>query len=1180
MRRWELVGDGSDRFWEVATDGAEVTVRFGWSGAAGQTKTTSFGSEAAASAQVMRLIAEKEKKGYRAVIWQAAPAPTQSSDPVSPAAEAAGSPGQPAQPVDQSLENPVFTVPARWWPHVHERRGGRVRWDAVPEPDAVEKVRATVAGAKSDLEVVFDHPESDGQLVDVVRAHLAGDVTPTGAAAVAALVADDARLKPELRLLPDAWVLEHGLAFAARAAIELYRIEVHRERINRGRAEVLRKVQGRPHNSGINKAIARRVRSLLAATSEAAYEAAVSALAPHRVDLLARCVAAYLVPTRQDWVDELCDEMERTDTLSDTSMVLCSFTSIAQLIRLSSNRKILWELERQEFLHTLADGIGPDLAPMIAPRLDKNLYGDERELILDTLAAFPTAEAFDLLLVRLDKKQVLPTVLDMARRYPLLALRRFASAREPAVRSLLADQLRRYPELADRIEETEETRAIVGQLRTAAASVQEAPVEALPAVLVTPPWTVRRKAVTPVVVKDLVVPAYRAVAWAPGEEAEWAAAAFSYHHRETDWRAAIEDFRAGRLDHHRQVVMFETGPVEELRPLVSEWRPTGPFHHVRLSKVLLARFGVDAFPTVLHLIAGEKPDKLVLPMVCVEVAELLADRLVRYKSSRELVMTWLRRHAVHAGRFLVPVALGPAGARRRAAEAMVRLIPQQAREAAREHGPEAEKAIDAFLGVDPLSLLPARIPVPGEWAAPQMFPRVLLRGTDQALPLEATGLLLTILALSTPDDVYAGVEIVREACEPTSLARFSWEVFLLWQANGMPSKDRWVMTALGLLGDDDVVARLTPLIRTWPGEGQHARAVSGLDVLTAIGTDAALIALNTIARRAKFGGLRQRAENKIREVAAELGLTGEQLSDRLVPDFGLDAAGRLVIDYGPRSFTIGFDEQLTPYVLDGKGARRKALPKPGAKDDPELAPAEHKRFGQLKKEVRAIASDQIRRLEDAMVVMRQWSAAEFHRLLVGHPLLQHLVRRLVWIAEDGPSFRVAEDGTLADVHDDVFELPADAQVLVAHPLSLADDVATWSGVFADYELLQPFPQLGRPVYRLDESEQAGSRLERFTNAEVELGGLLSLTRRGWQRGAPMDAGIEHEITRPLPGGGDIVVTISPGITVGMPDMWGDQQLGDIRIVGGRSFEELHPVTASEVLRELTGLKPRHRTVAV
>src|SRR6185503_9703760 len=115
-----------------------------------------------------------------------------------------------------------------------------------------------------------------------------------------------------------------------------------------------------------------------------------------------------------------------------------------------------------------------------------------------------------------------------------------------------------------------------------------------------------------------------------------------------------------------------------------------------------------------------------------------------------------------------------------------------------------------------------------------------------------------------------------------------------------------------------------------------------------------------------------------------------------VPDFGLAADGSLRLDYGPRQFLVGFDEQLRPFVADADGKRLKALPKPGARDAAELAPAAYKQFAALKKDVRTVATDVIRRLERAMVTGRRWSGAEFRQLFVGHPLLWHIVRRLVW----------------------------------------------------------------------------------------------------------------------------------------------------------------------------------------
>ncbi|HEU5031210.1 MAG TPA: DUF4132 domain-containing protein, partial [Spirillospora sp.] len=247
-----------------------------------------------------------------------------------------------------------------------------------------------------------------------------------------------------------------------------------------------------------------------------------------------------------------------------------------------------------------------------------------------------------------------------------------------------------------------------------------------------------------------------------------------------------------------------------------------------------------------------------------------------------------------------------------------------------------------------------------------------------------------------------------------------------------------------------------------------------------------------------------------------------------------------------------------------------------------LAPAAYARFSELKKEARATAADQIRRLEAAMSAGRSWSPEEFGSLLAGHPLMRHIVRRLVWSA-GGTAFRVAEDGTLADVHNDAFAPAPDGRVTLPHPVVLGEKaVATWAEVFADYEILQPFPQLGRPVHELTEEERKSGHLARFEGATVPTGRMLGLAKRGWERGTPQDAGVECWISRPAGPDRHVVIDLDPGIAVGDPDMLGDQTLRQVCLCRRRDelwmhhgnplpFGELDPVTASEVIADLTAL---------
>ena len=98
---------------------------------------------------------------------------------------------------------------------------------------------------------------------------------------------------------------------------------------------------------------------------------------------------------------------------------------------------------------------------------------------------------------------------------------------------------------------------------------------------------------------------------------------------------------------------------------------------------------------------------------------------------------------------------------------------------------------------------------------------------------------------------YSGLEQLRTFCQPQTLAAFAWDLFTAWQQAGAPAKDNWAFLALSLFGDESTARELTTQILAWPQEGKSARAVSGLNILTLMNNDMALIQLHHISQRAK-----------------------------------------------------------------------------------------------------------------------------------------------------------------------------------------------------------------------------------------------------------------------------------------------------------------------------------------
>ncbi|MFD7734490.1 DUF4132 domain-containing protein [Kitasatospora phosalacinea] len=1196
MQRWELVGGGSAKFWEAGAEGSAVRVRYGRIGTEGRSQVKESADPAAAAAHLAKLVAEKERKGYLAV-------------------DGGGTDEAVVAVVAGLPDEDGFVLPEAWRGRVVPRRRGGVpvplpaSWPVVDAAEAAEAEARRVAERHGAIEQVLTAGGSDPGPVAAARAHLDGEWNPAGLVAVAAMVRERDELDWMAREFAG-WTARFGLGLAVRAAVASFEVDSTWVLPNRWRIRLTVLDPDGPdrHSLLFEFLLLTLARRALAAAPEPEHASVVAELAQLRDTPVRRAATAFLVPERAEWVDECLAELPghgpgTTSVLR--TLLLSAVGSAEQARRLAlaledDGVRVHWT---PEVVATLADGVGTAAAPLVAGALEQYAYAydDTIREYARYVAEFPTDEAMGELVDRITVKPVRLVLLDLVERFPVRAVRvlsaaaRRGGATGAAARRLLDRHVAvlrpRLPEVLARLDG--EDAAFVRGLEGAREPLPEAAPERLPALLVDPPWARRRAARKPKVLTGLAADEGAELHWEEGESAAFAAAAERYwtYPADTDWAAEAQ--RIGALNSSWMYCRLLTqAPAEAMAPYLDSWDAKALADGEAQLLPVLAKYGTAA----LRLVHGAVPTRpaqtaqVLLPVRSAVAAGVMADALLRLKSVHSVARSWFERHGVAGALLLVPAAVGKAGRGRAAAEHALRLVAvRQGAEVltaavAERYGEQAAAVVADVLGSDPLeTALPAKLPELPSWLRPEALPQVQLADGSGALPLEAVRHLLMLLQLGKLRDPYPGLAVVAPALRADTAAAFCWALFEEWEQGGMPGPGSWTLHALGEFGDDDTARRLAPLLREWPGQNAHQRAVEGLDVLAAIGTDAALAQLHGIAQRVKFKALKARAQEKVAEIAEALGLTGEQLGDRLVPDLGLSPDGTTVIDYGSRTFTVGFDEQLRPYVLDSDCKQRKDLPAPGAHDDQELAPAERKRFTALKKDARTLAADQSARLEAAMVTERTWSTGEFTDLLVAHPLLGHLVRRLVWTADDA-AFRVAEDRTFTDVHDEPFALPADATVRLVHPLHLAAaDLAAWAELFADYEIVQPFRQLGRPVAALTVEEAAGHRLHRFEKHTVPVGRLLGLTKRGWRRGEPQDGGVEGWIHKPLPNGRHLVIEIQPGIAVGYVNEFGDQTFEAVWLgaspdgywPNGREHRDrlgdLDPVTASELLTDLEEL---------
>ena len=634
-------------------------------------------------------------------------------------------------------------------------------------------------------------------------------------------------------------------------------------------------------------------------------------------------------------------------------------------------------------------------------------------------------------------------------------------------------------------------------------------------------------------------------------------------------------------DPYPLVAVAKLCSVRRLAEIIEQWDASelsidvvGP-----VTQVLLERFEPSLSPALIEL-AEKRPARSLEPLRAFSSTRLAPTitKLHALTSLRKHTEPWMRLNAEAAALGTLPLLVDPDPKTRASAQAALDVLldhaPELVEEAAKQYGREMVQAVEQVRSRDPLDDLPKRIPkLPADLGVATL-PALRLRHSEAVLPTTATEHLITMLMISPVDAPYAGLAAATEAVDPTDLEKFGWELFMRWSDAGFPSKSKWMFTALAHCGNDDTVARLEPLIRTWPSGRASKRATDGLGILGAIGTDHALTRLYDMSRTLSFKGLKNQAISMIDKIATAKGLTSEELADRTVPDLGLDAAGHISFDYGSQQWAAVLDDQLVPIVLGADGATRTSPPRAKADDDDKLVAEAKKRFNAIKKEAKSIAKDQLGRYETAMVTGRRWPLADFREFLIEHPLSFQLTRRLVWATfGEGDlfvhSFRVAEDRTFADIDDDTIELADDTTVGIVHPIALAgsndEAIDRWTEVFGDYELLQPFPQLARPMAAPSADQVAQSELSLDTATSE--GRVLALRHRGWRYQADS---FERRLL-----GATFRLSLSDYIDMSYIDAKREITLTALHITDTQAqpvrLGDVSPIAASEVLTDLARL---------
>jgi len=359
------------------------------------------------------------------------------------------------------------------------------------------------------------------------------------------------------------------------------------------------------------------------------------------------------------------------------------------------------------------------------------------------------------------------------------------------------------------------------------------------------------------------------------------------------------------------------------------------------------------------------------------------------------------------------------------------------------------------------------------------------------------------------------------------------------QMAGSATTSKGLLAVVAASAGPEVADGVLAYIRKYRGQRVH-QAKALLEMLAWIDEPATVQAVMSVATRFRPKGIQVEAGRQAELLAERHGWTLDDLADRSVPDGGFGTDGRLVFDYGERTFTAHLNDDLTIRLLnDSTGKVVRSLPAGRAGEDTDHVKGIKSDFTAAKKELKTTLAIQPSRLHASMCTQRTWSPDDFSRYFVQHPVMNRLATRLIWLSvvdDSAVAFRPMSDGTLIGADDEDVIVDPKARISLAHEQLVEAGIGDrWQTHFADYEVAPLFGQFGRPAVGYDQGQTLITDFVGYGHNDGSLRGQMN--RQAWQLGVPQDGGVAFEIIKDVPTAGLTgVVELLGGLPAGAYDV--------------------------------------------
>ncbi len=211
-------------------------------------------------------------------------------------------------------------------------------------------------------------------------------------------------------------------------------------------------------------------------------------------------------------------------------------------------------------------------------------------------------------------------------------------------------------------------------------------------------------------------------------------------------------------------------------------------------------------------------------------------------------------------------------------------------------------------------------------------------------------------------------------------------------------------------------------------------------------------------------------EKYIKEAAKNNGLSGDNIEEISIPDYGMSEVGVLKIDFGVISATTTFKPNgKNETTWNNNGKSQASVPAIVKTDFTQ----ELKAFKNTIKEIEQLLPSQRNRIENQYLMPVSWSYKDWFSLYISHPVVGVLGQRLIWhFNQDGKKYEgIFNKNHFENAMGEPLVIDDAATVHLWHPIGFdAEYIEQWRNYLIQNEIVQPFKQAFREVYIITDAE--------------------------------------------------------------------------------------------------------------